>query len=58
MDLDTALATLPGGARAVFLLHLDGYSHDEIAQMTGMAAGTARAQRWRARRGLMRLHDS
>jgi RNA polymerase sigma-70 factor (ECF subfamily) len=57
MDLDTALASLPGGARAVFLLHMEGYSHDEIAQMTGIAAGTARAQLWRARRALSRLLD-
>jgi RNA polymerase sigma-70 factor (ECF subfamily) len=55
MDLDTALAELPAGARTVFVLHLEGYSHDEIAQMTGIAAGTARAQLWRARRALTRL---
>ncbi len=57
MDLDTALTMLPAGARAVFVLHLEGYSHDEIAQMTGIAAGTARAQLWRARRALSRLLD-
>jgi RNA polymerase sigma-70 factor (ECF subfamily) len=33
---------------------MEGYSHDEIAQMTGIAAGTARAQLWRARRALMK----
>jgi len=54
MDLDAALARLPTGARTVFLLHdIDGYSHEEISQMTGIAAGTARAQLWRARRALM-----
>ncbi len=58
MDLDTALARLPHGARSVFVLHLEGYSHDEIAQMTGIAAGTARAQLWRARRALARLLDT
>src|SRR4051812_25321871 len=53
MDLDRAMAQLPAGARTVFLLHdVEGYSHDEIAQMTGIAAGTARAQLWRARRAL------
>ena len=56
MDLDAALETLPGGARTVFVLHdVEGYSHDEIAQMTGIAPGTARAQLWRARRALMKL---
>src|SRR4051812_23512996 len=44
MDVETALQTLPAGARTVFVLHdMEGYSHDEIAQMTGTAAGTARA---------------
>ena len=58
LDLDAALATLPAGARTVFVLHdMEGYSHEEIAQMTGIAAGTARAQLWRARRHLMRRLD-
>jgi RNA polymerase sigma-70 factor (ECF subfamily) len=58
MDLDRALVQLPAGARSVFVLHdIHGYSHDEIAQMTGIAPGTARAQLWRARRALMRLLD-
>jgi RNA polymerase sigma-70 factor (ECF subfamily) len=58
MDLDRALVRLPAGARSVFVLHdIHGYSHDEIAQMTGIAPGTARAQLWRARRALMRLLD-
>ena len=58
IDLDAALVQLPTGARTVFVLHdMEGYSHDEIAQMTGIAPGTARAQLWRARRALMRLLD-
>ena len=58
MDIDRAVAQLPAGARTVFVLHdIHGYSHDEIAQMTGIAAGTARAQLFRARRALMRLLD-
>jgi RNA polymerase sigma-70 factor (ECF subfamily) len=58
IDLDRAVAQLPAGARNVFVLHdIHGYSHDEIAQMTGIAAGTARAQLFRARRALMRLLD-
>lgn len=56
IDIDAALARLPAGARLAFVLHdVEGYSHDEIAAMTGVAAGTARAQAWRARRALMRL---
>jgi RNA polymerase sigma-70 factor (ECF subfamily) len=58
LDLDAALTCLPQGARSVFVLHdIEGYSHEEIAQMTGIAPGTARAQLWRARRALMRLLD-
>jgi RNA polymerase sigma-70 factor (ECF subfamily) len=56
IDLDAALVHLPSGARTVFVLHdIEGYSHDEIALMTGIAPGTARAQLWRARRALMKL---
>ncbi|HYV96041.1 MAG TPA: sigma-70 family RNA polymerase sigma factor [Gemmatimonadaceae bacterium] len=56
MDVETALRSLPEGARSVFVLHdMEGYSHEEIAQMTGIAAGTARAQLCRARRALMKL---
>lgn len=51
MDLERALATLPPGARAVFVLHdVEGYKHEEIAEMTGVATGTSKAQLHRARR--------
>ncbi len=51
LDLDKALALLPDGARAVFVLHdVEGYKHDEIAEMTGVAPGTSKAQLHRARR--------
>jgi RNA polymerase sigma-70 factor, ECF subfamily len=58
IDMEWALTQLPAGARTVFVLHdVHGYSHDEIARMTGIAPGTARAQLWRARRALTRLLD-
>jgi len=58
LDLEAALNRLAGGARAVLVLHdIQGYSHEEIAQMTGIAAGTSRAQLWRARRQLARMLD-
>jgi RNA polymerase sigma-70 factor (ECF subfamily) len=51
LDLERALATLPPGARAVFVLHdVEGYKHEEIAEMTGVATGTSKAQLHRARR--------
>ena len=58
MDVAAATTRLPAGARAVFVLHdIEGYSHDEIAAMTGIAAGTSRTQLFRARRALARLLD-
>jgi RNA polymerase sigma-70 factor (ECF subfamily) len=51
VDLEKAMAALPPGARAVFVLHdVEGYKHVEIAEMLGMAAGTSKAQLHRARR--------
>lgn len=51
VDLERALATLPPGARAVFVLHdVEGYKHEEIAELTGVATGTSKAQLHRARR--------
>jgi len=50
-DLERALATLPPGARAVFVLHdVEGYKHEEIAALLDMAVGTSKAQLHRARR--------
>jgi len=51
MDLERALARLPKGARAVLILHdVEGYRHDEIAELTGIAVGTSKAQLHRARK--------
>jgi RNA polymerase sigma-70 factor, ECF subfamily len=53
LDLDKALQTLPPGARSVFVLHdVEGYRHQEIAELTGVAEGTSKAQLHRARRML------
>lgn len=50
IDLERAIATLPEGAREVFVLYdIEGYSHAEIAQLTGIAEGTSKAQLFRAR---------
>jgi RNA polymerase sigma-70 factor, ECF subfamily len=58
VDLDRALETLPAGARAVFVLHdVEGYKHEEIAKMTGVATGTSKAQLHRARRLLREALD-
>jgi RNA polymerase sigma-70 factor, ECF subfamily len=50
-DLDKAIATLPPGARAVFVLHdVEGRTHEEIAAILKIAPGTSKAQLFRARR--------
>lgn len=49
--LERAIAGLPEGARTVFVLHdIEGYKHEEIARMNGIAVGTAKAQLHRARK--------
>ena len=54
VDLERAIAALPAGARAVFVLHdVEGFQHAEIAKLTGTAEGTCRAQLHRARKLLM-----
>lgn len=51
MDLEKAIAALPPGARSVFVLHdIEGYRHEDIARMSGISVGTAKAQLHRARR--------
>jgi len=51
IDLERAIAELPDGAREVFVLFdIEGYGHGEIAQLTGIAEGTSKAQLFRARR--------
>ena len=51
IDLERAIATLPPGARMVFVLHdVEGFKHEEIARMHGSAVGTCKAQLHRARR--------
>jgi RNA polymerase sigma-70 factor (ECF subfamily) len=51
MDLEQAIAQLPERARTVLVLYdVEGYSHAEIADMTGMAVGSSKAQLHRARR--------
>jgi RNA polymerase sigma-70 factor (ECF subfamily) len=58
LDLERAIGELPDGAREVFVLYdIEGYRHDEIANMTGIAVGTSKAQLFRARRLLREKLD-
>lgn len=50
MDLESAIAALPEGARTVFVMHdIEGYRHEEIADAAGIAVGTSKAHLHRAR---------
>jgi RNA polymerase sigma-70 factor (ECF subfamily) len=54
IDLERAIASLPPGVRRAFVLHdVQGFTHVEIADMTGLAEGTLRAQLYRARQLLI-----
>lgn len=50
LDLEEAVGKLPPGARRVFVLHdVEGYKHEEIAEMLGVTSGATKAQLHRAR---------
>ena len=50
-DLEQAISQLPERARTVLILYdVEGYQHAEIAEMTGMAVGSSKAQLHRARK--------
>ncbi|HEU4699459.1 MAG TPA: RNA polymerase sigma factor [Gemmatimonadales bacterium] len=53
LDFEQAIGRLPAGAREVFVLHdVEGYRHEEIAEMLGLATGTSKSQLHRARMAL------
>ena len=50
MDLERALAQLPQGCRAAFVLHdIEGLEHREVADALGIAEGTSKSQVHKAR---------
>ena len=56
MDLERALARLPEGCRAAFVLHdVQGLEHREVAQALGIAEGTSKSQVHKARQRLRTL---
>ena len=58
-DFERAMLLLPDGARRVFVLHdVEGYRHEEIADLLGVTTGTTKAQLHRARMLLRRHLDS
>ncbi|HUF90569.1 MAG TPA: RNA polymerase sigma factor [Gemmatimonadota bacterium] len=50
IDLGRAIDALPDGYREVLVLHdLEGFTHEEIGGLLGVAAGTSKSQLHRAR---------
>jgi RNA polymerase sigma-70 factor, ECF subfamily len=50
LDLDRAIAALPPGYRAAFVLHdVEGFGHQEVGAMLGIAEGTSKSQVHKAR---------
>ncbi|HEY6334184.1 MAG TPA: RNA polymerase sigma factor [Blastocatellia bacterium] len=55
LALDKAISELPRGYRTVFVLHdIEGYEHEEIANMLDVTVGTSKSQLHKAR---MRLRE-
>lgn len=53
LSLEKAIGQLPPGYRTVFTLHdVEGYEHDEIAELLGCSPGTSKSQLFKARRSL------
>lgn len=56
LRLDEAIDALPEGMRRVLVLHdVEGYTHEEIGELLGVAAGTCKSQLFKAR-AKMRAH--
>jgi RNA polymerase sigma-70 factor, ECF subfamily len=50
LDLQRALDTLPAGMRQIIVLHdVEGYTHEEIGTLLGVAPGTSKSQLFKAR---------
>jgi RNA polymerase sigma-70 factor (ECF subfamily) len=56
IDLKNAIAQLPDGGRAVFVLHdIEGLEHREIGKLLGISEGTSKSQLHKARLRLRQM---
>lgn len=56
LDLERALAALPAGCRAIFVLHdIEGCEHKEIGELLDISDGTSKSQLHKARMRLRAL---
>jgi len=56
ITIDTALEKLPFGSRSVFVkFDVEGYNHQEIAELFGFSTGNSKSQLHKARRKLRKL---
>jgi DNA-directed RNA polymerase specialized sigma24 family protein len=57
MGVRETLARLPANQRRVLeLIYVDGYTHAEVAVMTGTTAGAVKTAVWRARQAFQQLY--
>ena len=59
LDLDRLLVALPETQRTVMVLFaVEGYTHEEIAGLLGIAPGTSKSRLFEARRKLREIRDA
>jgi RNA polymerase sigma-70 factor (ECF subfamily) len=57
--LERAMKTLPDGMRQVLVLHdVEGYTHEDIANLLGVTAGTSKSQLFKARARMRRALEN
>ena len=56
LDIDRAVARLPEGCRAAFVLHdVEGLEHKQISELLGVSEGTSKSQVFKARMKLRQM---